>query len=88
MFKLDKKTKNYIFKNIIKGCKIYNFDYVAKFDKNNYIESLIISNNNVTYNISEIGIMGVSLLVKEDHNSISSLWNIIKLFEFIANNNR
>lgn len=87
MFKLDNKTKNYIFKNMIKGCEHNNFDYVTSFDKNGHINGLKITNNKVTYNISDIGIMGVSLLVKEDYNSTSALWDITKLFEFIKNNN-
>lgn len=83
MFRLDAKTKDYIFKNMINGCKYHNFDYVASFDKNGRITGLKITNNKVTYNISDIGIMGVSLLVKEDYHGISSLWDIKKLFDFI-----
>lgn len=65
MFRLDAKTKDCIFKNIINGCKYHNFDYIASFDKNGRITGLKIINNKVTYNISDIGIMGVSLLVKK-----------------------
>lgn len=87
MFKLDKKTKHYIFNNIANGCKHNNFDYVTSFDQDNYINGIKITHNKVTYNISDIGVMGVSLLVKEDYNNVSSLWGIKKLFDFIKNNN-
>ena len=88
MYKLDTKTKNYIFNNMIKGCKYNNFDYVASFDNNGNINALKITHHNVTYNISDMGIMGVSLLVKEDSNGCSSLWDIRKLFDFIKENNK
>lgn len=87
MFKLDAKTKDYIFKNMINGCKTHNFEWVASFDKLGNINALKITNNNIDYNITDIGIMGVSLLVKEDDRT-SALWNILKLFDFIKNNNR
>lgn len=85
MLELDTKTKNYIFNNMINGCKHNNFDYVAKFDTNNNIIGLKITHNNINYNISNIGIMGVSLLVKEDSKN-TALWDIKKLFNFIKNN--
>lgn len=87
MIKLDTKTKNYIFNNIINGCKKHKFEWVASFDKLGNINALKITNNNIDYNITDIGIMGVSLLVKEDDRT-SALWNISKLFDFIENNNK
>lgn len=87
MFRLDTKTKNYVFNNIIKGCKNYRLDYVTSLDHDGNIKGIKI-NNNIIYNINDIGVMGVSLLAKEDHNGFSSLWDIRKLFEFIINNNK
>lgn len=86
MYWLNSKTKNYVFKHIVAGCKNYGFDCECGLDKNDHITSVKITHNNITYNISNIGIMGTTLLVKED-SGISGLWNIRKLFEFIKNNN-
>ena len=87
MFRLDTKTKNYVFNNMMNGCKNYGFDYTASLDNNGNIKALKITHNNVTYNISDIGIMGIALLVKEDYKS-TSLWNIKQLFDFIKENNK
>lgn len=87
MFRLDTKTKNYVFNNIVNGCKNNGFDYTASLDNNSNIKTLKIAHNNVIYNISDIGIMGIALLVKEDYNS-TSLWNIKQLFDFIKENNK
>lgn len=85
MKELDTKTKDYIFNNMINGCKRNNFDYVSKFDTNGNIVALKITHNNINYNISNIVIMGISLLVKEDSKN-TQLWDIKKLFDFIKNN--
>ena len=87
MFWLDIKTKNYVFNKMVNGCKNNGFDYTANLDNNGNIKALKITHNNVTYNISDIGIMGIALLVKEDYNS-TSLWNIKQLFDFIKENNK
>lgn len=87
MLWLDTKTKNYVFNNMVNGCKNNGFDYTASLDNNGNIKALKITHNNVTYNISDIGIMGVVLLVKEDYKS-TSLWNIKQLFDFIKENNK
>lgn len=87
MLWLDTKTKNYVFDKMVNGCKNNGFDYTASLDNNGNIKALKITHNNVTYNISDIGIMGISLLVKEDYKS-TSLWNIKQLFDFIKENNK
>lgn len=87
MFWLDTKTKNYVFDKMVNGCKNNGFDYTASLDNNGNIKALKITHNNVTYNISDIGIMGIALLVKEDYKS-TSLWNIKQLFDFIKENNK
>ena len=87
MFWLDIKTKNYVFNNMVNGCKNNGFDYTTSLDNNGNIRALKITHNNVTYNISDIGIMGIALLVKEDYKS-TSLWNIKQLFDFIKENNK
>lgn len=87
MLWLDTKTKNYVFDKMVNGCKNNGFDYTANLDNNGNIKALKITHNNVTYNISDIGIMGIALLVKEDYNS-TSLWNIKQLFDFIKENNK
>lgn len=87
MFWLDIKTKNYVFNKMVNGCKNNGFDYTANLDNNGNIKALKITHNNVTYNISDIGIMGIALLVKEDYKS-TSLWNIKQLFDFIKENNK
>lgn len=87
MLWLDTKTKNYVFDKMVNGCKNNGFDYTASLDNNGNIKALKITHNNVTYNISDIGIMGIALLVKEDYNS-TSLWNIKQLFDFIKENNK
>lgn len=88
MFRLDTKTKNYVFNNMVNGCKNNGFDYTTSLDNNGNIKALKITHNNVTYNISDIGIMGIAILVKEDYNGHSSLWNIKQLFDFIKENNK
>ena len=55
MFRLDTKTKNYVFNNMVNGCKNNGFDYTASLDNNGNIKALKITHNNVTYNISDIG---------------------------------
>ena len=87
MFWLDTKTKNYVFDKMVNGCKNNGFDYTTSLDNNGNIKALKITHNNVTYNISDIGIMGISLLVKEDYKS-TSIWNIKQLFDFIKENNK
>lgn len=87
MLWLDTKTKNYVFDKMVNGCKNNGFDYTASLDNNGNIKALKITHNNVTYNISDIGIMGIALLVKEDYKS-TSLWNIKQLFDFIKENNK
>lgn len=87
MLWLDTKTKNYVFDKMVNGCKNNGFDYTTSLDNNGNIKALKITHNNVTYNISDIGIMGISLLVKEDYKS-TSLWNIKQLFDFIKENNK
>ena len=86
MLRLDPKAKHYVFENMINDCKHNNFEYTPSFNKDGYITTLKITHNNIDYIVSDIGIMGVSLLVVEDSN-VSVLWNIQKLFEFIKSNN-
>lgn len=88
MFWLDAKTKNYVFNNMVNGCKNNGFDYTTSLDNNGNIKALKITHNNVTYNISDIVILGVSLLVKQDYNGLPSLWSIKQLFDFIKENNK
>lgn len=86
MIKLTKKQKDKIFENLINGCKHRNFKVVATYLGKNII-SIKIINNNIEYNITDIGIMGCSLLFKED-STITSLFSASELLKFIENNNK
>lgn len=86
MYYLDTKAKNYIFKSIINGCDHNKLKSTPSFDKDGNIVNLLIENGKMKYNISDIGFMGITLLVKEDYNGTTTFWGIRELLQFIISN--
>ena len=74
------EAKNYIFKSIINGCDHNKLKSTPSFDKDGNIVNLLIENGKMKYNISDIGFMGITLLVKEDYNGTTTFWGIVTIY--------
>lgn len=64
MLKLGSEGKGYVLKQIATICDLNKIDYEVLEGFDNFIEELIIKHNDKRYYITDVVILGTSLLIK------------------------